>query len=115
MCVYVNVYVCVSVCECVCECVCVCVMNLIITVVVCKHRCCLFKKPAQLEFDIRQHVTRTPVHTVAELLGFAKCSWTNRHKRGLHTAYRSVGGSVCLSQMLSAHSLLDHKIPVNRK
>ena len=80
-------------------------MNLTITVVVCKQRCCLFKKPVQLEFDIRQRVTPTPVHTVAELLGFAKNSWTNWHKCRLHITYRSVGGSVCLSQMLESQFL----------
>ena len=80
--------VCVSVCVvCVCVCVvcvgvyvrvCVCErerereMKRTITVDVCKHRCCLFKKPVQLGFDIRQRITRTPINTVADLLGFAK-------------------------------------------
>lgn len=75
-------------------------MNLTITVDVCKHRRCLIKKPVQLQFDIRQRITRTPVHTVAELLGFSKYSWTNWHKCRLHITYRSVGGSLSVTDLV---------------
>jgi len=104
-------------------------MNLTITVGVCKHRCCLFRKPVQLEFDI----ARTPytllrkcwaprcaagqtvlnVHfTLRTVQSADRCHFTLRTVQSadrclpLHITYRSVSGS------LSATS---HYVPFSQR